>query len=289
MSGVEALGVAASAIQLADFGLRISNTLLEVFDRLHEYPARLHSYVDEIKKLIETAHLVEENSGLQTPTVHAHIKTTLAAAIELQTTLERLAGGYSQKSRTYRCLQIVVKGAFEEKQLIARFESLERQKSDLIFCISVVHSDAIAEIQGGVALLVDIMPLIFGNKKTQDEKEKHSPPPQDKDRSAMIRLRDTGFGLDGSQISGPESRPPTSTRMACDTQNQENNTVAVQIRDNEVKNSKGSVGILGLFKKGESRNYDVKGNKITDESRAFIGVVVDNKSARAMAKGLFND
>lgn len=162
MSGVEVLGIVASTIQLADYALRISNTLLEILERLQEYPARLHSYVDQVSYLIETARLVEVTPSLQTPTIHAHIRKTLAAAIELQTTLERLASDYSQKSRTHRYFQIILKGAFEEKQLTAKFGSLERQKSDLIFSISVVHSDALADIQGKVTLLVDIVNCQMG-------------------------------------------------------------------------------------------------------------------------------
>jgi hypothetical protein len=157
MSGVEVLGVVASAVQLVDCVLRISNTLLEISERLHEYPARLHSHVDQVKHLIQAARLAEGNPSLHTPTIHAHVKTTLAAAAELQTTLERIAVDYSQKSWAHRYLKIILRGAFEERQLVAKFVNLERQKSDLIFCISVVHSDALAEIQEGVDWLVDII------------------------------------------------------------------------------------------------------------------------------------
>jgi hypothetical protein len=94
---------------------------------------------------------------MQTPTIHAHIETTLATAAELQTTPEQLAGDYSQKSWAHRSLKIILGGAFEERQLATKFRSLERQKNDLIFGISVVHSDALAEIQEGVYWLVDII------------------------------------------------------------------------------------------------------------------------------------
>jgi superfamily II DNA or RNA helicase len=157
MSGLEFLGAFASAIQLAEFGIKITTVLLETLERLQSYPAQLECHICQVKQLLETTRLIERNRGLQTDIVHSHLNSTLVVAADLQTALEQFAIDYLHKSVRRRFWKIALKGALQEKQIALRFERLEREKSALIFCVTVVHADALANIQGGVELLVDVI------------------------------------------------------------------------------------------------------------------------------------
>jgi len=157
MSGMEILGALASAAQLAEFGIKITAVLFEILERLQEYPARLRAHIEQVRQLVETAELISKHPVLHNQEVQSHLKSTLLVASELQTALEQLAEKYFGKPAGRRFWKIVLKGAVQEKQIESRFESLERQKSALIFCITVVHAGALASIQGGVDFLVDVV------------------------------------------------------------------------------------------------------------------------------------
>lgn len=157
MSGLEILGVVASAMQLADFGFKITNTLLEIFDRVQNYPDKIRSHLCQVKQLIEIARLISENSCLHTRTVNTHLKSISAVVLELKTTLEHLAANYRRKSVRRRYLQIVARGAFEEKQIGTAFVRLEHEKTALLISINIAHADILGNIKGGVDLLVGVV------------------------------------------------------------------------------------------------------------------------------------
>ena len=167
MSGVEVFGIVASAVQLADFALKIATTLHAVLERLRDYPAKNQLHLAQVEQLIATARLIQDNPGLQTPIVYSHLNATLIEAAQLRKALEELASKLQQKSSPKRYWNFTVNGKAYEKQISARFCTLEQKKSALLFCISVSHSDKLLNIQEGINSLLHVADQGMGSKVSQ--------------------------------------------------------------------------------------------------------------------------
>lgn len=161
MAGLEVLGVIASALQVADIGLKILNSLLEIMDRFKGYNEQLNSHIIQVRQLTEAANLISETPGLQTPAIHSHLQSTLVEAAGLNLTLEKLAAK-SSTSAGRRYWEIAVKGGFREREILERLGGLEQRKTALILCITVAHSETLAGIHSRVSFLVGIVEQEMG-------------------------------------------------------------------------------------------------------------------------------
>ena len=145
MSGIEIVGLLASASQLALYSIKITTCLSEICQQVQEAPLRIKQHSDQIKQLVSTAQLVERHHLLQTVQVHAHIEATLKQAKTLSATLEQLTKDYSRG--TIRRYWKILKGA-KEKEILANFDRLEKEKTALLLCISVAQTDLLGSLQG---------------------------------------------------------------------------------------------------------------------------------------------
>ena len=142
MSGIEVVGLLASASQLVIYSIKITTSLSEICQRVQDAPLIVKQRSDQIKQLISTAEQIQQNRLLQTAHVLTHLNETLEQAKTLSTTLERLAKAYSCGS-IRRCWKILI--ATKEKAILANFDRLEKEKSALVLSIAVAQTDLLAQ------------------------------------------------------------------------------------------------------------------------------------------------
>ncbi|TVY87774.1 hypothetical protein LAWI1_G006406 [Lachnellula willkommii] len=152
MSGIEAIGVLASIGQLLEFGLKITSLINDVYNRVKDAPEKVLLHTAHIKQLVETACLIQEESELQNPLVHSHVRATLQEAEKLQRILERMVVDYTKGSGKKRLWKTLV--GREERRMIASFDRLEKEKSALILCISFTHTETLGIIRDSVGELI---------------------------------------------------------------------------------------------------------------------------------------
>ena len=142
MSGIEILGLVASASQLALYSIKITTCLAEICKRVQDAPVRIRQHSDQIRQLQSTVQLVQQNHLLQTAHVYAHINATLEQAKTLSAILEQLTKDYSRGSirKYWKILK-----ASREKEILDIFDRLEKEKSALILCISVIQMDQLGQ------------------------------------------------------------------------------------------------------------------------------------------------
>ena len=140
MSGIEIVGLLASAGQLLSYSFKITRSLNEIYQRVQDAPKRISQLSIQIKQLINTTQLIQERQVLQTALVLTHINATLVQAESLCTILEQLTEDYSRGSirRYWKILT-----ATKEKEILANFDRLEKEKSALHLCISVAQIDLV--------------------------------------------------------------------------------------------------------------------------------------------------
>ena len=138
MSGIEIVGLVASAAQLLSYSFKITTSLNEICQRVQDAPKRIRQHSLQINQLISTTQLVQQRKLLQTALVLTHINATLEQAESLCAILEQLTEDYSRGSirRYWKILT-----ATREKEILANFDRLEKEKSALILCISVIQTD----------------------------------------------------------------------------------------------------------------------------------------------------
>ena len=147
MSGIEALSVVASSSQLAAYAIHIALHFGEIGKAARLLPARTREHQGQVRELIETTTLIERHQALRSPAIHAQLQSTLAEAQSLYAFLSDITTKYTQNPLyRYWC---IIKGLNEE-EISARFNNLEREKSALRLCISVVHTDILVAIQTSV-------------------------------------------------------------------------------------------------------------------------------------------
>jgi hypothetical protein len=155
MSGIEVLGVAASAAQLVGLLVEITKTVCKVTQKLKTAPSQLELHLAEVRQLVDTANWISETPCLHTPTISAHLQSAQNEAEKLNKILERISAYYKSTPTIQRYFKIVAKGLPKEEQIKACFLNLEQRKSALILCITASQSDRIVSIQNSVELLVE--------------------------------------------------------------------------------------------------------------------------------------
>ena len=140
MSGVEVIGLLASVTQLVAYGTNITTSIPEIYRRLQNAPERIQQHTEQVRELITIAEAIETHRLLQTYNINQHIHSTLTQAKALHAVLDRVKSEYSGTS--VRKYWKVLKGS-KEKEILANFDRLEKQKSALMLCMSVVQMDII--------------------------------------------------------------------------------------------------------------------------------------------------
>ena len=147
MSGTEALGIVASASQLAAYSIKIVIHLNELYTQMWNTPIRTKEHLDQIRDLIETTALIAQQKSLRSPVIHAQLQSTILQAQSLYHTLKNLGSKYTEKSiwRYWALLKGV-----DDREILGSLNKLEREKSTLKLCISVAHTDLLQGIKGSI-------------------------------------------------------------------------------------------------------------------------------------------
>ncbi|KAL9109188.1 MAG: hypothetical protein Q9227_006113 [Pyrenula ochraceoflavens] len=152
MAGPETLGIISGSTQLAAYAIQIALHLGEICKGSQTILNRTREHQNQVRELLETTTLIEQHKGIQSPVIYAQLQRTLVEARSLHNLLRELVAKYSQ-NQFYR-YWYAFKGIGEE-EILARFSKLEREKSALRLCISVVHTDILVDIQAGMEHLSD--------------------------------------------------------------------------------------------------------------------------------------
>ncbi|KAL6713117.1 hypothetical protein ACLMJK_009238 [Lecanora helva] len=145
MSGIEVVGLLASASQLAAYIVKISRSVFEIYCRVQNAPKRIQEHTEQIEQLIATARLIQKYRQLHTNNVNAHTVCTLKQARLLHEILVKVKEEYGCETSLKRHWRRL-KGTCE-KEILAGFERLEKEKSALLLSISLIHTDLLLEIK----------------------------------------------------------------------------------------------------------------------------------------------
>ena len=138
MSGLEVLGVVASAAQLADTCLKIATCAVDLFNRIRDAPETVQKRLEEVKQLTEIARLIERNPSLQTPLIASVLTRARADADQLFKILIKIdvqpAAGKVVKY--WKGLE----GVTKEKRILAICDRLQENKASLTLSIASINS-----------------------------------------------------------------------------------------------------------------------------------------------------
>ena len=151
MSGVEIVGLLASASQLFLYSIEIIQSILQIRGRSRDTPRRSQQHVEHIRQPTDTAWLIQRHHSLQTINIDTQVRATLKqvktmSAVYDQVTSDNSHGPVRTYCKILRCRN--------EDEILANLGQLEKGKSSLLLCISMVHTDMLDDIQGGVGKLI---------------------------------------------------------------------------------------------------------------------------------------
>ncbi|RDW75657.1 hypothetical protein BP5796_06478 [Coleophoma crateriformis] len=255
MAGLElitALGVAASAAQLIDYSLKVVGTISEVYNRAKDAQHRVHRDISQVEEIIELGRAIEGNHILQDPLIRSPLGNILTTVKQLHEVLSVVLHDYTTGSTTRRIWKTVI--GSEERRIVPNFERLEKQKTALIVCIGVVHSQTLQTIGNGVATLVERDMDLFKSTKTKIQ------------GSAVTVNRNTD--MHQSNIGKPRTSAKTEltageTQMACPQteavyQNMTSSDNAKQLNGNQ--ESGGNANNKYIGSRSSDSSFQVNGN-----------------------------
>ena len=135
MSGLEALGAAASVAQVAQLSLALVTSLTSLYHSIRDAPWIMQARLVQVQTLIDISRRIAEQPQLQTPEVEAILMTCLRDSKALLQDLVVEAGGSKLKKWTHAMGSLI-----EEKRIISRLERLELAKASLTLCIVQIDS-----------------------------------------------------------------------------------------------------------------------------------------------------
>ena len=153
MSGVEVIGLLASVSQLAGHALNIYSSISEIYHKIQNAPRIIQEHAEHIKHLIKTAELINEHELLQTDCINSQIISTLNQARLLSATLDKVKRDYL-RGRVVRRYWKIVKGD-REKEILASLKQLDQERSALVLCISIAHTDLLGTIRESIVPPID--------------------------------------------------------------------------------------------------------------------------------------
>ena len=148
MSGLEALGAAASAASLVSYGISIVSSITQICERVRDAPRLYRDYSSQVTLLISTAERLQRSPLLQVAEVYYQLATTLAEARTLQSALNHATSRFAKSS----VKQKYWRTGSEQRKIFSHLESLQQKKTALLLCISAVQATQISSTQGSVYL-----------------------------------------------------------------------------------------------------------------------------------------
>lgn len=170
MSGLEILGVVASALQVLAYGISIASSIAAIYERVKNAPQQYHEYAYQITLLINTARSIEQNPVLQQiEDVHCYLTATLVEAKALKSILDRATIGFAKNSVKTKYWS-VIKGS-QQRKIFQHFENLQQKKTALLLCISTAHTTQLSNVQGSVDQLLDMTAMHYQRSSLEIEEK----------------------------------------------------------------------------------------------------------------------
>jgi hypothetical protein len=136
MFGLEILGVAASAIQVAQVSLAILTSMTSLFNQVRDTPIVAQNRLQLLRSLLDISMLIARSPQLQTAEVNALLQHCAKDADELQELLQGLEKRDSRIKTWFKA----VGGLMNESRIVRLLGSLESGKSSLFLCITQIDS-----------------------------------------------------------------------------------------------------------------------------------------------------
>ena len=144
MSGLEVLGVLASASQLTDYCVMIIASLHNIYRLAHGKSNRYRRQLEQVQQLIETAQLVKATETFHTPSVENQLDSIL---VEAKRILDGIVSESGRKSKTMYLKAVF--NNYHEREMHKGFASLNDKKSTLTMCIVSTYGALLFEIRNG--------------------------------------------------------------------------------------------------------------------------------------------
>ncbi|KAF1971158.1 hypothetical protein BU23DRAFT_195111 [Bimuria novae-zelandiae CBS 107.79] len=146
-----ALGVAASATQLAAYGLTIISYIAKTSERVQNTPQEYHEYEVQLRNLVNTAQGIERNPALQTRNVKFQLDTISAEVRTLQSILCPAIG--FEKNSCKKNWNIIY--GSEQRKIAMHLKSLYQMNIALLLCITTSNTDQLSDVKGSINKLAD--------------------------------------------------------------------------------------------------------------------------------------
>lgn len=153
---MEALGVAASAVQLAAYSASIITFIGKLFIRARNLPQQYHQYEVQLLLLIHITFNIENNPALQTKDIKFHLEATTKEVAALQSLLCRPRIELTKYSVVRRLRDTL--GGFEQ-QVSSRLERLHQITSVLQISLESENTRQVYCIKEGVKRLNTLLAM----------------------------------------------------------------------------------------------------------------------------------
>lgn len=138
MSGVEVIGVIASAVQLADVSVRLVSGISRLCRQFRDHPRNLSKRVHNLEQLIQITKIIQTTKLTDIDIFRTTLENSIADAEALLALIESLSP-QERDGKTRRGWKAVC-GVAKETQILDALRQLEEQKGALLICIGVANS-----------------------------------------------------------------------------------------------------------------------------------------------------
>jgi hypothetical protein len=132
------LGAAAAASQLLQQGFQITSFICQLYSKVQDAPESIRKQVMQIEQLIDLARLIIQNPSLQTASVASILSTCMRSAAEVQGILKKVST--TTKDGQLKKVRKALTAVMKEKEILALFNNLEREKGLLTLCIQEIDA-----------------------------------------------------------------------------------------------------------------------------------------------------
>ena len=144
MSGLEVIGVVASASQLVRYLLEIIDYTKRIWTLTKGVSCPFQQHRENLESLISAVETIRQTSFLQTHIIESHLKALLDRTQIVRATLRR----YSSDTRnSVRKIWAALTAHKAETQVLKDLASIERDKSNLLLHITSSYANVLYEIK----------------------------------------------------------------------------------------------------------------------------------------------
>jgi hypothetical protein len=135
---VTILGAAAAASQLLQQGVRMTKFIRELYFKVQDAPESICKQVMQIEQFTGLTRLIIQNTSLQTASVASILSTCMRTAAQVQGILKKVSA--TTKDGQLKKVQKALTALMKEKEILALFNNLEKEKSLLTLCIHEIDA-----------------------------------------------------------------------------------------------------------------------------------------------------